>query len=153
MVTNRVDATLSHEDQQAILESIRDIRDRLPFLTQLTTGEREALPRMGEKSHAFVDTAVALAKEHPDLLPEGFEPEDVERDIQLYDELQPLIFAVMQLQELLLDTTIALSGDIYGAALKIHQRAKDAGKAEPLDEILHEMEERLEAEVAGELEE
>ncbi|MFP4344940.1 MAG: hypothetical protein ACLFU8_09625 [Anaerolineales bacterium] len=150
MVVNRVDATLSKADQQAILDAIRSIRERLPFLTELTTGERQALPRMGEKSRAFVDKALELAREDPDLLPEDFDVEGMERDLELYDALQPLIFSVMQLQDLMFDTSIAVSGDVYSAALAVHEQAKEVGQAEALDEIVAEMEDRFQEEASDE---
>lgn len=140
MVVNRVDATLSPEDQKAVLEAIRDIRDRLPFLTDLTTGERQALPKVGEKGRAFIDTALEVAEENPDMLPDEFDVEGLRRDIHLYDKLQPILFALMQLQDLVLDTTAAVSGDAYSAALEIHEQAKAAGKSDALDELLEDME-------------
>jgi hypothetical protein len=150
MVVNRVDATLSKSDQEAVLEAIRSIRKQLPFLTELTTGERQAMPRMGEKSRAFVDQALELAREDPDLLPEDFDVEGMERDLELYDALQPLLFSVMQLQDLMFDTSIAVSGDAYSAALAIHEQAKEVGKGEALDEIVEEMGDRFQEEATEE---
>ncbi len=150
MVVNRVDATLSKSDQEAVLEAIRSIREQLPFLTELTTGERQAMPRMGEKSREFVNKALDLARKDPDLLPEDFDVEGMERDLELYDALQPLLFSVMQLQDLMFDTSIAVSGDAYSAALAIHEQAKEADKAAPLDEIVEELGERFQEETTEE---
>lgn len=54
MSENRVDATLTAADQQAVMTAIETIREKLPFLIDLTTEERRGLPKMGDKSRAFV---------------------------------------------------------------------------------------------------
>jgi len=140
MVANRIEAHLTKEDQQAVLATLAEIREQLPFLLNLTAEERQALPKMGEKSRAFVDEALALARENPDMVPEDFDLEDMEEDIALYEGLQPILFAVMQLEDLLLSSAVAASSDAYSAALEIYERAKEAGKGEALEAHLAEIE-------------
>lgn len=141
MVANRIEAHLTEEDQQAVLDALAEIRERLPFLLNLTAEERQALPKMGERSRSFVDEALALARDNPDLIPDDFDLEDLEEDIALYDGLQPILFAVMQLEDLLLSSAVAASSDAYSAALEIYERAKDAGQGEVLEDRLSEIEE------------
>lgn len=141
MVANRIEAHLTKEDQQAVLDALAQIRERLPFLLNLTAEERQALPKMGEKSRAFVDEALDLAQDNPDLAPENFDLEDMEKDIALYDGLQPILFAVMQLEDLVLSSAVAASSDAYSAALEIYERAKDAGEGDALEARLSEIEE------------
>ncbi len=141
MVANRIEAHLTKEDQQEVLDALAEIRELLPFLLNLTAEERQALPKMGERSRAFVDEALALARENPELTPEDFDLEDMEEDIALYDNLQPILFGVMQLEDLLLSTAVAASSDVYSAALEIYERAKGEGKAEKLEARLSEIEE------------
>jgi hypothetical protein len=49
------------EQLQAVLQAIHDIQTNLPFLIDLTTDERRSLPKMGDKSRAFVDQGLVLA--------------------------------------------------------------------------------------------
>jgi hypothetical protein len=57
MSDNRVSASLSKEDREAVLAAFNTIKTKLPFLIDLTKDERVALPKMGDKSRAFVTKA------------------------------------------------------------------------------------------------
>ncbi len=59
---NRIDAVLTDADRDNVLTIINDIRARLPFLIDLTIEDRQSLPKMGDKSRAFVSQALALAE-------------------------------------------------------------------------------------------
>jgi len=71
MNTNRVSATLLTADQEAVMTALGVIRERLPFLIDLTTAERVILPKLGDKTQPFVKKAVDIARQHPELLPAG----------------------------------------------------------------------------------
>jgi hypothetical protein len=64
MPDNRISATLSQADQQAVLSAINTIREKLPFLIDLTPEERRTLPRMGDRSRGFVSQALEVASHH-----------------------------------------------------------------------------------------
>lgn len=51
---NRIDASLSNADRQAVMDAVQTIRTKFPFLLSLTAGERQSLPKMGDKSCTFV---------------------------------------------------------------------------------------------------
>ena len=68
MNTNRVSATLLTADQEAVMTALGVIRERLPFLIDLTTAERVILPKLGDKTQPFVKKAVDIARQHPELL-------------------------------------------------------------------------------------
>ena len=72
MNTNRVSATLSTTDQEAVMAALGVIREKLPFLIDLTTAERVALSKLGDKTQPFVKKAVDIALQHPELLPASF---------------------------------------------------------------------------------
>ena len=58
MNTNRIDATLSPEDQAAVLAALATIKKKLPFLIDISPDERSSLPKMGDKSRA--DAVIAF---------------------------------------------------------------------------------------------
>ncbi len=62
---NHINATLSVADRDAVINAVAQIRTLLPFLIDLSPDERQALPKMGDKSRAFVQQALQLA-EHND---------------------------------------------------------------------------------------
>ena len=98
MNTNRVSATLSTADQEAVMTALGVIRERLPFLIDLTTAERVILPKLGDKTQPFVKKAVDIARQHPELLPAGF-LDEMRKDAQLLDGLSPIRLAIDLLQK------------------------------------------------------
>jgi len=101
MSSNLVSASLSDEDRQAVMDAIQTIRDSLPFLIDLTSDERRSLPKMGDKSRAFVDKAGEIANQNPDILPRSFDLDEFIRDITLYRSLFGIHVTFSQLGELL----------------------------------------------------
>jgi hypothetical protein len=72
MPVNRISATLGEAERQAVFAAIQTIRQKLPFLIDLTPEERRALPRFGEKSRGFVEQALQVAEQNPDIPPRSF---------------------------------------------------------------------------------
>ncbi len=136
---NKIDAVLAPEDKRAVLDLILKMEERLHFLVALSAEERHELPKMGDRSQAFVHKTVEVAREHPEVLPEDFDVEGLARDVALYDALQPIVFAIMQLQELLVDTITAAGSDAYVTALQVYEAAQAAQIATPLDALMTEM--------------
>ncbi len=108
MNTNRVSATLSTADREAVMTALCVIRERLPFLIDLTTAERVILPKLGDKTQPFVRKAVDIALQHPELLPAGF-LDEMRKDAQLLDGLSPIRLAIDLLQKQIDDTVVQLA--------------------------------------------
>ncbi|MEH2066303.1 MAG: hypothetical protein V7K50_29250 [Nostoc sp.] len=50
VVENCLSANLSQTDRQVVMQAISTIREKLPFLIDLTTEERRSLSKLGDKS-------------------------------------------------------------------------------------------------------
>jgi len=70
---NRIDAALSDANRDTVLQLIQDIRAKLPFLIDLTIEERKSLPKMGDKSRAFVAQALTVTEQDDSYLPRSFQ--------------------------------------------------------------------------------
>ncbi|MDX6694922.1 MAG: hypothetical protein QOF02_2525 [Blastocatellia bacterium] len=143
MTDNRIDATLSSADITAVMDAINTIRAKLPFLLDLTIEERRFLPKMGDKSRAFVSQALEIAKQNPDILPRSFDVDEMRRDVELLSALQPLVIALSQLQELVEDTYLLVGSEAYAAALLLYHYARAAGKGAALDSSLDALSQRF----------
>lgn len=139
MSDNRISATLSQADRDAVMKAIATIREKLPFLVDLTAEERRALPKMGDKSRAFVSKALEVATQNQDFLPRSFDLEEMRRDVEMFEALYPLLLALNQLQELMDDTYVAVGSEAYAAALLVYNYAKASGKGAGLDAVVDEM--------------
>ncbi len=143
MPTNQISATLTPADRDAILAAIATIKQKLPILMDLTTEERKALPKMGDKSRAFVSKALEVATQNPDFLPRSFDLEEMRKDVQLFEAMYPIVMAFLQLQELLDDTYVTVGSEAYAAALQVYNYAKASGQGSGLDAVVEEMGQRF----------
>ncbi|MEH2170323.1 MAG: hypothetical protein V7K41_27470 [Nostoc sp.] len=139
MSENRISASLAPADKEAVMQAIATIREKLPFLVDLTTDERRTMLKMGDKSRAFVSKALEVATQNPNFLPRSFDLEEMRRDLALFESLYPVLLSLTQLQELVDDTCIASASEAYAAALAVYSYAKASGDVTGLDGVIDEM--------------
>ena len=139
MAENRISASLAPADKEAVMQAIATIREKLPFLIDLTTEERRTMLKMGDKSRAFVSKALEVATQNPNFLPRSFDLEEMRRDLTLFESLYPVLLSLTQLQELVDDTCIASASEAYAAALAVYSYAKASGDVTGLDAVIDEM--------------
>ena len=143
MADNRISASLSQADRQAVLDAINTIRTKLPFLIDLSPEERKALPKIGDTGRGFVAQALEVAEQNPDILPRSFDVAEMRKDVELLSALSPVLAALSQLNELVDDTVMAVGSEAYAAALLIYQFARAAGKGSALDGALDALGQRF----------
>lgn len=143
MSENRVSAVLKQEDADAVLEAIKTIKEKLPFLIDLSPEERKALPKMGDKTEAFVSKAAEVAKQNGDFLPRSFDVDEMTRDVTLYNGLRSIKLALAPLTELVDDTLLEVGSEAYASALVVYQYAKNAGQGAALDDVVDELGKRF----------
>jgi hypothetical protein len=115
-----ISAALTQADRDAVMDAVATIKTKLPFLIDLNASERKALPKMGDKSRAFVSKALEVATQNPDFLPRSFDLEELRKDVQLVEAMYPIVVALTQLQELVDDTCVAVGSEAYAAALQVY---------------------------------
>ncbi len=143
MSTTPISATLAQTDRDAVLQAINTIKEKLPFLIDLSSDDRKTLPKMGDKSRAFVSKAVEVAAQNPEFLPRSFDLDEMRKDVQLFEALYPVLLSLTQLQELVDDTSLAVGSEAYAAALQVYNYAKASGKGAGLDAVVVEMRQRF----------
>ncbi|MCC5630471.1 hypothetical protein [Nostoc sphaeroides] len=139
MADNKVSAKLSSADREAVMQAITTIREKLPFLIDLTTEERKALPKLGDKSRAFVSKALEIGTQNPDFLPRSFDLNEMRQDIELFEALYPILLSLTQLQELVDDTSVAVGSEAYAAGLMVYNYAKVSGKGAGLESMIDDL--------------
>ncbi len=143
MMSDRVSADLPQSDVEAVMTAISAIRQKLPFLVDLTPEERRSLPKLGDKSQAFVGKTLEVATQTPDFLPRSFDLDEMRQDVTLFEVLYPLLLSLTQLQELVEDTLMVVGSEAYAAALVVYTNAKANGKGAGLDSALDAMGQRF----------
>lgn len=143
MSDNRISASLSQADRQAVLDAIDTIRQKLPFLIDLSPDDRRSLLRMGDKSRGFVAQALEVAEQNPGILPRSFDVAELRRDVELLAALSPVLTSLAQLNELVDDTHMAVGSEAYASALLVYQYARTGGKGSALDGALDALSRRF----------
>jgi hypothetical protein len=141
---NPISATISQEDRDAIAQAVATIKQRLPFLIDLVGDERSNMPKMGDKSRAFVSKALEVASQNSDFLPRSFDVDEMRKDLVLYEDLSGLMMTLAQLQDMLDDTCLLVGSEAYTAALTVYNYAKSNGQAaNGLEPLVNEMGQRF----------
>jgi hypothetical protein len=136
---NRISANLSQADKDAVMAALATIKSKLPFLIDIPTEERKTMLKMGDKSRTFVQKTMELVNQNDGFLPRAFEVEEMKKDVQLLNDLYPMLQAVNQLQELIDDTVMVVGSEAYAAALVAYRYAKDAGLGAGLDGVVDDI--------------
>jgi hypothetical protein len=134
---------MSDTNREIVLSAIATIKASMPFMVDLTAEDRKALPKMGDKSRAFVTKALEIATQNPDFLPRSFDLEEMRRDVELFDQLYPLLLSLNQLQEMLENTYTAVGSEAYTAALTIYKYAKASDQSGSLEGIVDDLGQRF----------
>ncbi|MBD2107672.1 hypothetical protein [Nodosilinea sp. FACHB-13] len=143
MTSNYISATLSPQARDEIMGAISAIRAKLPFIIDVAPKVKRSMPKMGDKSRAFVQKALDVAVQHPDFLPRSFDIAELQRDVDLFETIYPLAMAIAQLQADLDDTLAAVGSDAFTAALQVYRHAKAHGDGSGLDTLVEELGQRF----------
>lgn len=146
MAYQNISAQIDEKSKQEIIQLIQQIESKLPFLINLTPEERQSLPKMGDKTVAFVQKAIELAQQNPNLVPPYISLDELKKDFELSNKLKDILNAVARLFEKVSDTYIAVGSEAYTAALSFYNSAKAAAKMNVpgTDVIVNELAERFE---------
>ncbi len=122
---NLVSAELAPEVLAEVMELIRQIEARLPFLIALTKDNRTSLTWPGANGlEASASLAEAVAA-RPGLFPaEAVDVAEMKRDLALVKALTPIRDALSGLWQRIDDTVAAAGSDGYRAALRAYALAQ-----------------------------
>lgn len=126
---NKVSITISAEAIANISVAINTIAQNLPDLINLTKEERKSIPKMGDKTVAFVSKNLEYVKLNPKVVPEFLDQVEFEKDVVAVNELRKVLIPLGQLYEKLNDTTLQAGSEAYTASLIFYNAIKGAAKA------------------------
>ena len=144
LYTNRIDITLTTEQIAAVGAAITTLKDALPFLVSMSAAERRHLARLGPKSEGFVRQAHELAREHPEIVPNGLTVAELDRDQALRDALLPTKHDLEVLLRKVNDTMTLAGADLMQGTLIIYRGLRSYGDAAGYGDIREELGRRFE---------
>lgn len=127
---NLFELNIPAADLQAVQAAVQTLtRVLAPYLISLPGDGRRDLPKMGDKSIAFVRKARDYAANNPDLVPRFLDLQMFEADLSGVDTLNNLLRNLQPLVDNLEDS-LALSGsEAYQAALVFYRSVKSAAQS------------------------
>jgi hypothetical protein len=130
---------LNQSDRDEIMHLIRMIRDKLPFLQDLTAEERQTLLGMRDKNRAFAGKVLEVCTQNPDFLPRSFNPDQLRDNLALFDHLTSILMSLTQLRNLVDATSIAIGSQAYEQSLDTYRHAKVSGYGASLESMMTDM--------------
>ena len=126
---NQISITISEEAVANINKAIATINENLPDLINLTVDDRHQLPKMGDKTIAFVNKSFEYASQNPTIVPSFLDLAEFVRDPAAVPSLKRILRPLEQLNEKLSDTNLLAGSEAYMAALVFYTAVKGAAKA------------------------
>lgn len=131
MPYNNIDATISAADLQAVKDAFDTVREKLPFLVNLTVDERRATFKLGADSLSFVRNALNTAQNNTSIFPASFSTAAFQRDVDLFEALTELQTLAESVASQIDDTRLAVGGEAMQEATQVYNYVKTAAKTTP----------------------
>jgi hypothetical protein len=128
-LTNEISVTINDEAMAKIKEGLNLIYANLPKLFTLTNDQRHALPKMGDKTLAFVTKSIEYAKQNPDIVPKYLDMAEFDKDVKAVTRLFEVAAPLHKLLEELDDTMLMAGSEAYIASLAFYSALKTAIKS------------------------
>ncbi|RYY85117.1 MAG: hypothetical protein EOO15_17780 [Chitinophagaceae bacterium] len=139
MPQNLISLTLTEGDHAAIADALSTLEGKLSGLISLSTDERRALNKMGDKSETFCRRTLVAMSENPGLIPADVDVAEAQRDMAQLDLLRPHIARLTKLLGRAEDSEMALGSDVMVTALEGYALLKVLGKGSGLDSLRKDM--------------
>lgn len=125
MIKNEINATVTPEEEAALVEMIDRIKSSLPFAVDLTQEQRLRMSMLSPKKVDFVDKSLHNAKASP-YLPSYVDLEGFERDVELRHSLYCLLLKTESLAKCLKDTLMTVESQTYRSSRAFYKAVKSA---------------------------
>jgi hypothetical protein len=128
MLNNKVSVGINTADKQAVMQNIAALQTQLQpvLLFNLTSDERLAMARMGDKTLSFVDKALTYAGQNPALAPSFLNLEEANKDFALATDLADIQKKLATLLQAVEDTLTVAGSEALEAGLVFYNAIKGA---------------------------
>lgn len=129
MPKNVASVQLPQEVVTQLENKFKEIKELLaPYTVSLTNDERMTMPKMSDKTVAFVGKVVDYTLSNPKLIPPMMEADELKKDFQANQTLQPIHAISQQITDMIKDTLIVTGSEAYTQALLYYASVKMAVK-------------------------
>lgn len=144
MPYQNINATLSDADVQAIKDAFATIKQKLPFLVNLTPEERRAIVKAGPDSVSFIDNVATAVQNHPTAFPQTFNAPEFQNDVALFKDMTEICIIASSVFSQIDDTRLAVGGEAMKEAMQGYDYIKASAKNTPgLKPVVEQLGERF----------
>ena len=127
---NLISMEIPQQDLKAINEAVSTLRSKLlPHLKTLKPEDRIALPKMGDKTVAFVIKALEHCSANPELAPPFLNLQEFKEDFSSVEVLRSIYAPLVQITDSLSDSILLSGSDALSAALMFYNSVHYAHKS------------------------
>jgi hypothetical protein len=127
---NQVSFKLADADLSEINAAIATLKSKLlPHLKSLNAADRHELPKMGDKTVAFVRKALDHCSQNPEIAPQFLDVDEFKTDVEAVESIRHLYAPLLQITDALGDTMMLSGSEGYSAALTFYNAVKSAQKS------------------------
>lgn len=125
---NLVSIQYTDEELAQMDAALNTLRVLFSRMIALQPDERRELTKLGPKSQAFCDQALAVLLANPQIVPPSLDLAEAQVDKRTLDQLRPRLLVLRQLLERADDTEMALGSDLMSVARDGYALLEVAGK-------------------------
>ncbi len=130
MSKNQISVEIPQDIVTQVNSKFQEIKDLLaPYMGTMTVEERKTLPKMSDKSVAFVNKVVEYTEANPKFIPPMMDAQECKKDYIANQTLLPLHAVSQQVGEMMKDTIMLTGHEAYVQALYYYGSVKLAARA------------------------
>ncbi|MDF2832354.1 MAG: hypothetical protein K0Q82_1460 [Chryseobacterium indoltheticum] len=130
MSKNQISVEIPQEIITQVSSKFQEIKDLLaPYMGNMTVEERKTLPKMSDKSVAFVNKVIEYTIANPKFVPTMMDAQECKKDYIANQALLPLYAVSQQVGEMMKDTIMLTGHEAYVQALYYYGSVKLAARA------------------------
>ncbi|MFM8331501.1 MAG: hypothetical protein ACKN9T_07415 [Candidatus Methylumidiphilus sp.] len=114
MPENRIDIKITQEQVDKGIALFKDIEATIPGLIELTPDQRQSMSRYSEKDLSYILKALAIAEQHPEILPPSFSLDEMRHDVGALQSLDKILITAHRVLGLLEDSRYAAARESLG---------------------------------------
>lgn len=130
MSKNQISVEIPQEILTEINAKLQEVKTLLaPYMGSMTLEERKSLPKMSDKTVAFVSKVVEYTNSNPKFIPPMMDAVEFKKDYTVNQALAPLHANAQQVREIMRDTIMLAGHEAYVQALYYYGSIKLAAKS------------------------
>lgn len=126
---SRINVTMTAAQVTAVKTALQTIQTNMPFLTGLTTEERQNIPKINVSNKVFVEDAINAGINNASMIPSYITIPPMQTDLQLFNQLDELLVLSRQLTEKLEDTQMLAGSEAFISGLTLYRLFEAAAEA------------------------